>query len=161
MHFIINARSRLTTCVLKRIKQSIRVGNIAMRWHLFSRSRKDDNNKPMVCINSKLLKDRTLIDGREGLEEMDKNMSRCSGLVGDVSSLRLGGFWLSCLIGRYKDMTYIQNYITESGKIMARKTTRLNKKDHKDICREIKRYRNLGLISKTNPLIEIEKDINN
>ena len=63
-----------------------------------------------------------------------------------------------CIRDRYKDMTILQNYITDYGEILSRKITKLNNKTHRKLCKEIKRYRNLGLISKTKPILEESQD---
>ncbi len=156
LHFIIDTQFVLTTCFIKRVKQSIKFEGIITRWHLFciclDKTYKElivcDINISMGCQLFKKINKKT----------RNKNTSKCSNGSNDGSFQELKWPWLLKPYDRYKDMTFLQNYITDYGEILSRKITKLNNKTHRKLCKEIKRYRNLGLISKTKPILEEGQD---
>ncbi len=156
LHFIVDTQFVLTTCVLKRIKQSIRFDGLITRWHLFSVKLNRTDKKPTVHVVNKLSEYKLSKD--INMVEQNENISRCSNESCGIFLQELKWPWLLQPIDRYKNITILQNYITDYGEIMSRKVTKLNKKIHRKLCKEVKRYRNLGLISKTKPIPEVDQD---
>ncbi|PIM94946.1 30S ribosomal protein S18 [Candidatus Hodgkinia cicadicola] len=156
LHFIIDTQFVLTTCFIKRVKQSIKFEGIITRWHLFCICLDKTYKELIVCdinisMGCQLFK-------KINKKIRNKNTSKCSNGSNDGSFQELKWPWLLKSYDRYKDMTFLQNYITDYGEILSRKITKLNNKTHRKLCKEIKRYRNLGLISKTKPILEEGQD---
>ncbi|PIM96642.1 30S ribosomal protein S18 [Candidatus Hodgkinia cicadicola] len=146
----------LTTCLLKQVKQSIKFNGLITRWHLFSAYSNEINKKSMVYSANKLLEYNS--SKNINVKGQDENISKYSSESYNIPLQESKWPWVLHPLDRYKDINIFQSYITDCGEIMPRKVTKLNKKTHRKLCKEIKRYRNLGLILKTKSILEVERD---
>ena len=91
-----------------------------------------------------------LLDDEDGDESRGSIVRPTSGYSPRVLGVRRGGFRKRVRRIRgpidYKDVEFLGQFITDQGKIMPRRLTRVSAKDQRSICAAIKRARMVGLL---------------
>lgn len=86
----------------------------------------------------------------EEQDDMDDERGGRGGFSSRAPGMRRGGFRKRVRRIRgpidYKDVEFLSQFITDQGKIMPRRLTRVSAKDQRTICAAIKRARMIGLL---------------